>query len=177
MLKLKLRRSDSGFTLTETIIALGVLGVLMASLASVLSFATKANIQNGLTRDVAYILQNEVDAISVANWDDIMLAPTDPAASSICRLGTNGLRASTQTVRPRDIVVKDTKEFLVQRDVRWATAGDKVSCAVSPNDRADLKVTTITITWLTNGELNARSATVVSSRYRNPGKELPRASG
>lgn len=169
------QHTDKGFTLTEMIVALGLLAVLISSLASVLSFATKASVQNQVMRKAAAIMQNEVDAVSVANWDDIMLAPADTNSPNLCTLGSAGLRASAQIIKPASVIEYEGQQYLVQRDVRWLMSNEQVKCTISPNDRADLKIVSFTITWNINGETLKRTATVVSSRYRGLNKEITRA--
>lgn len=168
-------KNDKGFTLTEMIVALGLLAVLMSSLASVLSFATKASMQNQSMRKAASIMQNEVDAISVANWDDIMLAPADTDSPSLCPLGSSGLRASAQIVKPISVLDFEDQQYLIERDVRWLMSNAQIKCNVSPNDRADLKIVTLTVSWNMGGETYKRTATVVASRYRGFSKEITRA--
>jgi prepilin-type N-terminal cleavage/methylation domain-containing protein len=141
------RFTDDGFSLAEVLVAITMIGMLAAVLASLLVQSSAAQ-SKLMTRQVAgNLMQVEVSAVESAPWRDVMLRPAGATGGSVCALDGRLLGTSAQAVRSTDRIVSDGVVFDVTRDVRWYGDGTSVTCANTPNDREDLKKVTITVEW------------------------------
>jgi len=166
---------DSGFTLIEAMVAIVIIGAVVAAQASLLVLGAKAQTRLSAQRLASSILQSEMETLQTSPWDDLMMTParnpTDPPIA-LCPLGNNTLRSSAQIVRPQSIKRQDDITFVITRKVEWTGNGAEVACDVVPNDRADTKTLTVTIAWTAEGLDRTRTGTVILSRYRTNPSEV-----
>jgi len=159
-------RSHEGFSLVEVVVAVAIIGALVAVMASLLAQAARS--QNRLIemRAANNMMQTEVAAMDSTPWDDLMLRPV--GAASICDLAGSNTRTSAQVVKPTDTLILDNVNFTVTRNIQWYTGGQQVLCTTTPNDRNDIKVVTITLTWYPD---SSGAATRTSTLYVSKNKD------
>jgi prepilin-type N-terminal cleavage/methylation domain-containing protein len=164
------RLNDKGFSLIEITIAVTMIGGLVAVMAALIAQGARAQNRLSSMRASNNLMQSEVASVESANWDDVMLKPS--GANSVCSLDSSDSRVSSQIVKPSETILMDTIYFDVTRNVTWKTGGAQVLCSISPNDRQDIKVVTITLTWYPDGSSGAKTRTekIYLSKARNPGK-------
>lgn len=162
--------ADAGFTLVEAMVAVVIIaGVVMAQ-ASLLVLGAKAQTRLTAQRAASSVLQNEIENLQAAPWDDLMMTPATIVQNGgripLCNIGGNDLRSSAQIVRPSSVLREEGVTFLVTREVVWTSTDDTVTCDATPNDRADTKTITVSVTWNSEGQENTREGSVIVSRYR-----------
>jgi prepilin-type N-terminal cleavage/methylation domain-containing protein len=166
---------DSGFTLIEAMVAIVIIGAVVAAQASLLVIGAKAQTRLSAQRLASSILQSEIESLQTTPWDDLMLTPVATPGSpplQLCPLGGNSLRSSAQIVRPQTIVREDDITFIVTRDIRWTNTNEPVTCDAIPNDRADTKTLVVTIAWTSEGLDKTRTGSLILSRYRTTPSEV-----
>lgn len=167
--------ADTGFTLIEAMVAIVIIGAVVAAQASLLVLGAKAQTRLSAQRLASSILQSEMESLQTSPWDDLMLTPVRQAGDpplDLCPLGGNSLRSSAQIVAPQSIIRDDGITFLITRDVKWTNSEDPVTCDAVPNDRADTKTLTITISWTAEDVDKTRTGSVILSRYRTNPSEV-----
>ena len=174
MLKAKVTK-DSGFTLIEAMVAIVIIGSVVAAQASLLVLGAKAQTRLSAQRLASSILQAEMETLQTSPWDDLMMTPTrtptDPPIE-LCPLGNNTLRSSAQIVRPESVRREENITFVINREVVWTGSDEPVTCDLEPNDRADTKTLIVTISWSAEGLDKTRTGTVILSRYRTNPSEV-----
>lgn len=167
--KIRMKKSsESGFTLVEAMVSIVIIGAVVASQASLLVLGTKAQTRLSTQRLASGILQSEIDNFQTSPWDDIMMQPVlvGGAPLELCQLGGKTLRSSAQIVKPQSVRREDGTAFAITRNVVWTSSGQQVTCTNLPNDRADTKTLTITITWTSEGVEKTRTGSIILSRSR-----------
>jgi len=167
---------EEGFSLAEVLVAVTMIGILVGVMASLM--AQSAQLQNRLTalRVANNVMQSEVTEFESSPWDDLMMQPTGVTGQiPLCELQGRNLRTSSQTIRPTDTFEVDETRINIERSVKWYTDGSEVTCSNTPNDRADLKVVTIKLTWYpTPSREETRETTLYISNAREPAKAIMR---
>jgi prepilin-type N-terminal cleavage/methylation domain-containing protein len=169
-------KKEQGFSLAEVLVSVTMIGILVGVMASLM--AQSAQLQNRLTalRVANNVMQSEVTAFESAPWDDLMMQPTGVTGQvPLCELQGRNLRTSSQIVRPTDTFDIDQTRITIERSIKWYTDGTDVTCSNAPNDRADLKVVTIKLTWYPNpSREETRETTLYISNAREPVKAIMR---
>lgn len=169
------RLKDDGFTLIEAMVAIVIIGTVVAAQASLLVIGAKAQTRLSAQRLASSILQAEMETLQTSPWDDLMMTPARNPGSppiDLCPLGNNTLRSSAQIVRPQSIERQDGITFIIDRTVTWTNTEELVTCDLEPNDRADTKTLSITISWTAEGLDKQRTGSVILSRYRTNPSEV-----
>lgn len=164
------KTGEHGFSLIEVTIAVTIIGGLVAVMAALIAQGARAQNRLSSMRAANNLMQSEVAAVESANWDDVMVKPS--GANNVCSLDSSDSRVSAQIVKPTETILMDTIYFDVTRNVTWRTGGAQVLCSVTPNDRNDIKVVTITLSWYPDGSsgVRTRTETIFLSKARNPDK-------
>lgn len=160
----KLRRraaDDRGFTITEMIIATGIIASVAAVFAAFAVSLAATQRSSNLDKIATRVLADQVELVNGMPWDDLMLTPTNGYTD--CDLPEN--RVSKQTVRiGPETVTSDGVEVSITRDVRWYITGTQVKCAGADRDREELKVVSLTATWVDSGETQTSTVQILRSR-------------
>lgn len=112
------------------------------------------------------VLSEQVAAVRATDFVDVMQADAAAAGPpALCDVGAAALRAGAPAIAPASVVLRQGREFTVTRSVVWDATGDAATCDAVPNDRADMKRTTITVSWEPEeSATRTLSASVLSSR-------------
>lgn len=155
----------------EAVITMVVVAVMIS--AVLVALAALQSAQRSLDEQVlaTQVLSEEVAAVRATDFVDVLQSPADvTGAPPLCTLGSAGLRTSAQSIAPTSLVEREGRVFTVTRAVTWAASGDAATCDATPNDRADIKDTAITVSWQSgDGTTRTKQASVWSTRASDPG--------
>lgn len=160
----------AGFSMPEAVITITVITIMItAILATIAALQSTQRIFDGQLA-AQQVLQEEIATVRATPFPDILQAPANlTGAPDLCELGASGLDTSAQAIHPNSIRERDGREFTITRVVTWHTSGTPATCEATPNDRADMKNTTITVAWDDRDEgTQSMQATVFSSATTEP---------
>lgn len=155
--------SDDGFSLTETIVSLAIIGVVLTSTGAFLS-RTSDLMHDGLAAQAAQQqLTLEVARIQSVPFDDLALPEFGQTSCA-----TEGRPIST-AINATDTVVQGDVSMTINRTVTWAgsgdqaLAGDSVTCGTA-SASAQMKQANVEVTYtLPTGQSGTVRATVLRS--------------
>ena len=121
-------RSDSGFTLAEVVIAAGIIASVITAFTLFIANVAKIQDSASLDRTATRVMSSELEKISGANWDDLMMPPT---SGSVSPCSITATRSSYQIVQPGPTTVTaDGVNVSVLRSVVWNSTVATITNAV-----------------------------------------------
>lgn len=145
-------KSDSGFSLAESIVSATIIVVIVLGFALFMSNYNSAQTRVRNDTIASRVLSDQMESLAGIPWDDLMMT-----GSGECQLDT--IRKSSAVVAPGPQTQKvDGLTVSITRKVTWSGTDKNatptlVTCANTPNDRDDLKTVSVTVRWNdANGE-------------------------
>lgn len=107
----------SGFTLVEVVVASGIIAAVMVAFALFIANIARVEDSAALNRTAARVMSAQLEKISGATWDDLMMPPTSGAVTP-CVINAN--RTSFQIVQPGPTTItSDGLAVSVLQSVVW----------------------------------------------------------
>ena len=109
--------SNTGFTLIEVVVAAGIIATVMVAFALFIANIAKVQDSAALNRTATRVMSSQLEKISGAKWDDLMMPPVSGAVTP-CVI--NSTRTSFQVVQPGPTTItSDGLPVSVLQSVVW----------------------------------------------------------